>query len=128
MHFLPFAQFGERKLSHFRPSDLVDWARNAKLRVANGAIGGKTLANVYGLVHTMFGDAVRAELILSNPCVLRGNDLPFKGSAKGRRYELAEMAQLVWNEALPPDVRMLFCLLAFTGERIGEACGHVWSD
>ena len=85
----------------------------------------KTFRNVYGVVHTMFHDAEVNEKIGVNPCVLSRSDLPAHRARKGRRDEDEESRELVWPALLPVDVRMLFCLLSYTGERVGEGCGHI---
>lgn len=36
----------------------------------------RTISNVYGLVHTMFRDALVDELIEDNPCMLHRGELP----------------------------------------------------
>lgn len=127
-HFFPFRDFRNKKLSTFSPSDFKAWAKSGKELVADKKLSGKTFANVYGVVHTMFHEAVAHEKLSFNPCVLSAGDLPMRMAKRGRRYEDAESRAIVWNTALPADVRVLFCLLSFTGERVGEACGHIWSD
>lgn len=127
-HFLSFRDFASRKLSTFRPSDFKTWAKHGRELVAAGKLSAKTFINAYGVVHTMFHEAVANEKIAVNPCVLSRGDLPMRRAKRGRKYEDRESRELVWCEQLPVDIRMLFCLLHFTGERIGEACGHTWSD
>jgi len=128
MHFCTFKDFANKKLSDFRPGHFREWAEHGREIVAAGKMEGKTFRNVYGVVRTMFQYAVIDEKIPANPCVVRREDLPAKRSKKGRRYENEESSVLVWCEALPADVRMLFCLLSYTGERVGEGCGHIWQN
>jgi hypothetical protein len=128
MHFCTFADFGKRKLRDFRPQHFREWAAHGRSLVAAAKMEAKTFRNVYGVVHTMFHDAVVNEKIAVNPCVLSRSDLPARRARKGRRYEDEESRELVWSTLLPTDVRMLFCLLSYTGERVGEGCGHIWSN
>ncbi len=128
MHFCTFTDFGKRKLRDFRPQHFREWAAHGRSLVAASNMEAKTFRNVYGVVHTMFHDAVVNEKIAVNPCVLSRSDLPARRARKGRRYEDEESRELVWSTLLPVDVRMLFCLLSYTGERVGEGCGHIWSN
>lgn len=91
-------------------------------------LGEKTVQNIYGNVNTMFRDAVIAELIDSNPCVLpRGT---FKGGKRAQRepYTEEEIRALITNEKIAPDQRVFNALVFYTGERIGEAAGRRWRD
>ncbi len=128
MHFLTFKDFASRKLTDFRPQHFREWARHGRELASAGTMSTKTFRNAYGVVRTMFHDAVVAEHIASNPCVVSRGDLPAKSNKKGRRYDEAESSNLAWEPKLEADVRMLFCGLTFTGERVGEFCGHIWSD
>ncbi len=128
LHFLPFRDFATKPLVDFRTRDIRDWAHAAKQRVVAGEISGKTIRNAYGNVHTMFHDAVVNEIIAVNPCVLSRGDLPAKKTKQARRYQEEESSGLAWEPRLPVDVRVLFSILTFTGERVGEAVGHRWLD
>jgi len=128
LHFCTFQDFGKKKLREFRPSHFLAWVKHGRALIAAGKMSPKNFRNAYGVVHTMFHEAVVHEKIAVNPCMVSRSELPAKRSKKGRRYENDESLVLVWSEALPVDVRMLFCLLSFTGERVGEGCGHIWSN
>jgi len=129
LHFLPFRDFRTKSLSSFRSEDFRAWARHGRQLVEQKAMESKNFWTIYGVVHKMFEDAIVASRIQFNPCKVDvANDMPRKRSKRGRKYDETEVQELVWCEALPPDVRMLMCGLAFTGERVGEFCGHVWSD
>lgn len=129
IHFLTFRDFRGKHLSTFRTEDFRDWARHQRDFVAKKLKSSKNVWTVYGVIHKMFEDAVIAGRIPFNPCKVDGaNDMPRKKKTRGRKYEEDEVQELCWAEALPADVRMLLCLLSFTGERVGEGCGHVWAE
>jgi|GEM_PF-5970154 len=129
MHFLTFSDFATRKLRDFRTEHFRAWAKHGREIVASGQMkAAKTFRNAYGVVHTMFQDAVVNGKIAVNPCVVSRSDLPTKKAKKGRRYENEESEELVWCLKLPVDVRMLFCILSYTGTRVGEGCGFEWAN
>jgi integrase len=130
MHFLTFRDFRGKPLSAFRTEHFKEWGRHGKALVEQQkAMSSKNFWTVYGVVHAMFEAAVDATKIPFNPCNVDGkSDMPRKRDTRGRRYDETETEELAWCEALPPDVRMLLCGLAFTGERVGEFCGHIWSE
>jgi hypothetical protein len=72
-HALP--HLGPLLLDEVRPRHVRDMVR--ALREA-GELAPRTILNVYGVVHTMFRDALVDELIESNPCVLHRGELPAK--------------------------------------------------
>ncbi len=129
LHFLPFRDFRNKPLSSFRTEDFRDWARHLRALVEQKATATKNAWTIYGVVHAMFEDAVIAGRIPFSACKVDGaNDMPRKKKKRGRTYEEEEVQELCWVEALPADVRVLLCLLAFTGERVGEGCGHIWAE
>jgi integrase len=88
--------------------------------------GGETAAaQSYRLLRTILGDAVRDQLIETNPCTLRG-----AGSVKVRRPErLATVDQLrALTDALSERHRALLAVLAWGGLRIGEALALTRAD
>lgn len=130
LHFLPFRDFRNKPLSSFRTEDFKAWGRHGKdLVEVKKAMSSKNFWDAYGVVHAMFEDATEATKIPFNPCnVDPKTDMPRKKATRGRKYDETEVQELAWCEALPPDVRILLCGLSFTGERVGEFCGHIWSD
>lgn len=129
LHFLPFRDFRTKALSTFRSEDFRAWARHGRQLVEQKVMESKNFWTIYGVVHKMFEDAIVASRIQFNPCKVDvANDMPRKRSKRGRKYDETEAQELAWCEALPADVRILMCGLAFTGERVGEFCGHIWSE
>lgn len=77
-------------------------------------------ANAYGLLKSIFGDAVDDELIVRNPCRVKA------GSQKTRRSEIEVLSvdQLTrYLDALPADRRMPLLLAGWCGLRSGEVRG-----
>lgn len=89
----------------------------------------------YKRLHAMFEEALREELIFTNPCTLRAeaNELPKNVDADprwraGAVYTREEVEQLVSNERVPTYRRVLWALTFYTGMRIGESAARFWSD
>jgi hypothetical protein len=70
-----FPHRGVLLLREVKPRHVRDMVR--ALRQA-GELAPRTILNVYGLVHTMFRDALVDELIEGNPCMLHRGELPEK--------------------------------------------------
>ena len=88
--------------------------------------GGPTVAaQAYRLLRTILGDAVRDQLIETNPCTLRG-----AGSTKVQRPELLATPSDIdaLADALPQRHRALLLVLAWGGLRIGEALALTRAD
>jgi integrase len=126
LHALP--GLGAIKLEDVRPRHIRDLVK--KLR-ADGKLAPRSVRHVYGLLHTMFKDATVDELIDTNPCVLTRGDLPKIVDKDptwraGAVFTRGELEQLISDERLPPDRRMLYALLGMAGLRFGEASALRW--
>lgn len=89
----------------------------------------------YAVLAAMFGEAVRTELILVNPCNLRAasGEMPKNTDANpawraGAIFTRAEIQQLISDKRLPEVRRVLWALIFFTGMRLGEAAARTWAD
>jgi integrase len=125
-HALP--HLGALLLDEVRPRHVRDMVR--ALREA-GDLAPRTIVNIYGVVHTMFRDAVVDELIESNPCVLHRGELPAKVDKDpewrtSATYIVREVEQLISDARIPPERRVQYALKALAGLRHGEVAGLRW--
>jgi integrase len=93
----------------------------------------RSIRNVYGMLHTFFHDAVVDELITSNPCVLKQGELPGRidkdPSWRAKAvYSRDEVEQLISDERVPSDRRVMYGLLFLAGIRCGEMAALTWLD
>lgn len=88
----------------------------------------KSVANVLGMLHTMFRDAEMLGLTHIQPVKLPKNALKRRRSRDPDIYQPSEALALMLNRNVEPDVRMLFTLLFYSGMRQGEAHGRRWRD
>jgi integrase len=126
LHALP--QLGHLKLTDVRPSHLRDLVRSLR---AKGTLAPRSLRHVYGVLHAMFREAVADELIPTSPCVVSPHELPravdkdptWRASAV---FQRGELEQLLTDDRLPADRRVLYALLSLAGLRFGEAAALRW--
>ncbi len=119
---------GAMRLDEVRPRHVRDMVR--ALRQA-GKIAPRTVLRVYGVVHTMFRDALVDELIESNPCTLHRGELPAKVDKDpewrtSATYTTREVEQLISDARIPPERRVQHALKAIAGLRHGEVAGLRW--
>lgn len=89
----------------------------------------------YDTLKAMFGAAVRAKLILANPCNLRSADgeLPKDVDADPRWrakaiFARAELEQLLSDDRIPLKRRVLYAMYGIAGMRKGEGVARSWED
>lgn len=103
--------FGTVPLRHITPDLVREW-------YATTAIDRPTLrSHSYGLLRTVLGQAMRDELIRSNPCHIRGAGTT-KRAKQIKPATLGELEALV--AAMPPRYRMMVLLASWCGLRFGE--------
>jgi integrase len=121
--FRGLAWLASMALADIRPRHVI-----AALKELRGSVSEKSLKNAYGTLTTMCRDAVIAEVIPANPCVLPRNF--FDGTAAKERaiYSRGEVAVLMSHHEIPSPVRVLNALCLLAGLREGEACGRRWRD
>lgn len=121
--------FAGLALREVRPRHLVQLASEldgAPKAHRPGMLADKTVALIFGVLHTMFRDAEIAELVDRNPVVLPRGTLSRKGK-KRAPYELDAVRTLILSAGHPS--RSVFAALALmTGMREGEVCGRRWRD
>ena len=104
-------QLGHLRLEEITPSTVRAW--HATL-LRDGSPSPTRQA--YALLRAMLNTAVADELLLRNPCLVRG-----AGVARSGERTTATLAQVqALAEAVPPRYRMLILLAAWSGARWGE--------
>ena len=100
---------------------------------AEGKLAPRTIRQVSGLLHTMFKSAAIEEVIDANPVIFERGTLPKKADKdptwRHRAiYSRDEVEQLISDERLLPDRRMLYALKSLAALRHGEAAGLTWGQ
>lgn len=126
-HVLPV--FGAVLMDAIKPRNVRDFVRDLR----RTDLAPRTIINVYGIMSTMFRDAVVEEVIPVNPCMLKRGDLPAKVDKDPNwraeaTYTNEEVRTLVCSEKLPPDRRVQYALKALAGMRHGEIAGLRWRN
>jgi integrase len=126
LHALP--SIGHLLIGDVRPRHIRDLVRSLR---AKGRMAPRSIRHVYGALHTMFRDAVVDELITANPCILKRGELPKLIDKDptwraGAVFTRGELEQLISDERIPPDRRVLYALLGIAGLRFGEAAALRW--
>jgi integrase len=104
---------GGTELSKLAPGRIRTWHANL---VAAKKPGASTVAKAYRLLHAILQTAVQDELILKNPCVLRG-----ASAERPAERPVATVAQVyALADAIEPQFRAMVLLATFTGLRLGE--------
>ncbi|HJU21234.1 MAG TPA: site-specific integrase [Casimicrobiaceae bacterium] len=119
---------GQLAFDEVRPRHIRDLIRTL---VQSSGLAPRSIRHVYGALHVMFRDAVVDEILPANPCVLKSGDLPRKKDKDprwrpGAIFTRAEVPQLIWDDRIPKDRRVLYALLALAGPRFGEASAARW--
>ena len=126
LHALP--TIGKLNLEDVRPRHIRDLIKALR---AHSKLAPRTIRHVYGALHVMFRDAQVDELIPTNPCILKRGELPKRIDKDptwraGAVLTRSELEQLISDERLPPDRRVLYALLGLAGVRFGEASALRW--
>jgi integrase len=114
LHVLP--TLGHLELARITPSAVRRW--HAGL-VKAGIPGPSTVAKAYRLLHAILATATADELIVKNPCVLRGAGI--ERAPERAVITIAEVWELA--DVVEPRYRVLVLMAAFTGLRRGELFG-----
>lgn len=125
--------FGALKMDDVRPrhvAQLLADLRAVKSDATGGRLSEKYIANVIGLLSTMFRTAKLEEVVLSNPCELPRGAIKRRSSASKARapYALDAIVTVLGCEEVPLVARVFAALAFYTGMREGEICGRRWRD
>ena len=111
LHILPV--LGDVELAKLTPAKVRDW--HAGMRAARRP-GASTAAKCYRLLHAILNTAVADELILRNPCVIKG-----AGQEKTPERPIASIPQVFEIAGtIEPRFRAMVLVGAFVGLRLGE--------
>lgn len=114
-HILP--ELGRIELSALTTATVRAW--HARLLLVGARPGPSTVAKCYRLLRTILSTAVEDELIVKNPCILKG-----AGVERPEERSVATLAQVhALAEAVDPRWRVMILLATFTGLRLGELAG-----
>src|SRR4051794_19471537 len=120
-HVLP--ALGARQLRSITPDELVAWIRS--MRAAGYAP--HSVHNYWAPLHLVLGYAVRHGIIPASPADrLTSAERPKPGSGSRRFLSKPQMAQLL--AAAPDRYRVAIACALFSGMRLSELLGLVWSD
>jgi integrase len=110
-HIVPV--LGEIELARLSPSAVRRW--HSEL-VKGGRLSPATVAKIYRLLHAILETAVADELIVRNPCVLKGASV----DRSGERPVASIPEVLTLAGAVGPRYRALVLTATLTGLRLGE--------
>ncbi len=111
LHILP--GLGELELAQVTPAKVRSW--HAGLLRADKP-GAPTVAKCYRLLHAIMATAVADELLVRNPCVIKG-----AGQEKAPERPIASIPQVFEiADAIQPRFRAMVLIAAFAGLRLGE--------
>jgi integrase len=130
-HILP--RLGDLDLDQIQSRHVREFviALRTKTTSKKEKLAPRTIRNVYGLISTMFRDAVAEGLIASTPCVLRRGVLPPKADKDPAWrataiYTRGEIERLISERLIPEDRRVLYAIKGLAGLRHGEASSLRW--
>lgn len=109
-HVLP--EFGDTPLTSVTPAAVRGWHTTLSAQT-----GPTARSHAYGLLRTIMNTAVADELVLANPCRVRGGGQS-KRAKQIRPATLAELEVLV--ASMPAKYRLMVLLAAWCGLRFGE--------
>ena len=106
--------------------------RLVKRLVDEGHLSNRSILHVYSVLRVMFKRALREELIDRTPCTLGKDELPKKVDKDpewraNARLSQVEAEALISCPDIPPDRRVFYSILLFTGARPGEVIPLRWS-
>lgn len=111
LHILP--GLGELELAKITPATLRDW--HSGLLSADRP-GKPTVAKCYRLLHAILNTAVADELLLRNPCAIKG-----ASQEKSPERPIASIPQVFEiADTIEPKFRAMVLIGAFVGLRLGE--------
>lgn len=122
LHVVTREWFARMRLDDVRARDV----KRLVEEIASSGLAPKSVANCYGVLRTMFGDAHREELTSRDPCDLPRGTLKRAPVDPREPYTRAEVVALTTGDAVDADRRMFAALAFYTAGREGEVCGLRW--
>lgn len=124
---------GRMALADLRPRHVIAFVEGLKAKMRAGEMAPRTVHHVYDVVRSLCRDAVIQEVIAATPCVLPPRTLPEKRDKNpawraGAVFTRDELEQLISDDRIPEDRRILYALALLGSMRKGEAIGRRWRD
>src|SRR5258708_4816377 len=130
-----YPAIGHVLVDDVRPRHLVAMLKALGKRKSRkgGTLAPKTIRNAYAACCALFHGAVMEELVRATPCVLKGRELPApRDKVPGWRdsavFTREEIEQLVLDDRLPPDRRVVYPLAFLGCTRLGETSAVRWQN
>lgn len=126
-HVLP--ELGSVLLDSLRPRRVIEFVEHLR----RGKLSPRSIHHVYDTLRGLCRDAQIDELVIASPCVLPPGTLPAKRDAdptwrSTAIYTRPELEQLLSDDRIPFDRRMMAALEGLGAMRFGEAAGRRWRD
>ncbi len=132
-----FPQLGATPLTALTRAGMLEWVRALPSRHTENTgepLSSRYVHHVAGTVKRLLEEAVDDQLISENPCRWKARrDLPPKrdkqaGKRNSSGFEPGEVWQLLHDERVPEDRRVMYGLDFLTGMRPGEVAARRWRD
>lgn len=129
-HIASAVELAALRLDEATPTHVARWVADLKRKPGRKgrAMSDKTIANVVGVLHQVFEQAIREDRCSRNPVNLAPGTLRRRPKDEVEPYTVAEAVVLTRHQAIPWPIRVLNALGLFAGLRKGEACGRRWRD
>lgn len=120
--------FGDMRIKNIGAMDVRQWLSELESADKTKELTENSKGVYYRTLSSMFGVAVRWEIIDDNPC--RRVTMPKSKQTRVKALQLEEFNDLFSKIDSYPDVRtvLLVYIFSMTGIREGEAAGLKWSD
>ncbi|ACL65466.1 integrase family protein [Anaeromyxobacter dehalogenans 2CP-1] len=132
-----FPDLGAIPLAELTRARMLEWVRSLPSRRTENTgelLSPRYVHHVAGTVKRLLQEAVDVDHIQVNPCTWRPKrDLPAKRDKKGGKrnqggLEPGEVWQLIHDERIGEDRRVMYALDLLTGMRPGEVAARRWRD
>jgi len=133
-HPIEGVPFGLMSLADIEPVHVRDLVRDlASEPDLKKRLAPRTIRGIYGMLHTMFVDARMERLITANPCELPRDALPKKRDKdplwrSSAHFSKEEVEQLISDDRIPVDRKMINGILFLAGVRWGEMAALRWRE
>jgi len=118
---------GAMKLADVRAKHMADFVHRLR---TEAELSPHTVANVYGLLVSMFRAAAVAGLVETSPCILTRSEIGSDDSDSdgAGRYTREQLVWMISSPKLPEHARVFVALGGLAGLRLGAIAGLRWGD
>lgn len=133
LHVIPHIGTVElRKVTPARLARLYRYLEQEGRADQSGGLSARTVRYLHTVLHSAFGDAVEAGLLVRSPAATKAAKAPTVKEAASpeiRTWSSSELqAFLSWSAQQDDELHIAWLLLAMTGMRRGEALALQWRD